>query len=247
MLADGVRRSAGQRRRRPCLEPSGAGRSASGWSTSRSSCTRRSAARPSGSTSSTAATGARIKQKRVSAPTAKRSTYDEIVKGYELPTGEYVTVTDEELAGARSRGGPHDRHRRVRRPRRHRSDLLRLRLLPGARRGDRQALRAAGARRWRRRTRSAWPASSCGPSSTWPPCGPRTGASCCRRWCTPTRSTPSDEIDGFDRLDDIEMTDAELAMADQLIDSLAAEFEPGRFQRHPPRRGARADRAQGRR
>lgn len=44
-----------------------------------------------------AATGARIKQKRVSAKTGEEVAYDDIVKGFELPSGEYVTITPEEL------------------------------------------------------------------------------------------------------------------------------------------------------
>lgn len=44
-----------------------------------------------------AATGARIKQKRVSGATGEEVAYDDIIKGYELPSGEYVTITPEEL------------------------------------------------------------------------------------------------------------------------------------------------------
>lgn len=42
-------------------------------------------------------TGARIRQKRVNEVTGEEVEYKDIVKGYELPTGEYVTVTPEEL------------------------------------------------------------------------------------------------------------------------------------------------------
>lgn len=45
-----------------------------------------------------AATGSRIKQKRVSAATGDEVAYDDIVKGYELPSGEYVTIDEDELA-----------------------------------------------------------------------------------------------------------------------------------------------------
>ena len=44
-----------------------------------------------------AGTGARIRQKRVSEKTGEEVEYKDIIKGYELPTGEYVTVTPEEL------------------------------------------------------------------------------------------------------------------------------------------------------
>ena len=43
-------------------------------------------------------TGARIKQKRVSATTGEEVDYDNIVKGFELPSGEYVVITDDELS-----------------------------------------------------------------------------------------------------------------------------------------------------
>ncbi len=44
------------------------------------------------------ATGARIKQKRVSAATGEEVAYEDIVKGYELASGEYVTIDEDELA-----------------------------------------------------------------------------------------------------------------------------------------------------
>jgi len=43
-------------------------------------------------------TGARIKQKRVSAATGEEVDYDNIVKGFELPSGEYVIITEDELS-----------------------------------------------------------------------------------------------------------------------------------------------------
>ena len=43
-------------------------------------------------------TGARVKQKRVSALDGEEVPYERIVKGYELPSGDYVAVSDEEMA-----------------------------------------------------------------------------------------------------------------------------------------------------
>jgi DNA end-binding protein Ku len=43
-------------------------------------------------------TGSRVKQKRVDAETGEEVPYDQIVKGYELASGAYVTVTDDEMA-----------------------------------------------------------------------------------------------------------------------------------------------------
>ena len=43
-------------------------------------------------------TGARVRQKRVSAADGEEVPFERIVKGYELPSGDYVTITDEEMA-----------------------------------------------------------------------------------------------------------------------------------------------------
>ena len=45
-----------------------------------------------------AKSGSRVRQKRVSAATGDEVDYDDIVKGFELPSGEYVTITEDELA-----------------------------------------------------------------------------------------------------------------------------------------------------
>ena len=44
------------------------------------------------------ATGARIKQKRVSADDGEEVPYERIVKGYELASGDYVLISDDEVA-----------------------------------------------------------------------------------------------------------------------------------------------------
>ena len=44
------------------------------------------------------ATGARVKQKRVSDADGEEVPYERIVKGFELPSGDYVLITDEEVA-----------------------------------------------------------------------------------------------------------------------------------------------------
>ena len=43
-------------------------------------------------------TGSRVRQKRVSEADGSEVPYQEIVKGYELSTGRYVTISDEEMA-----------------------------------------------------------------------------------------------------------------------------------------------------
>ena len=42
--------------------------------------------------------GARIKMKRVSSVDERDVAYEDIVKGYEISSGEYVTISDDELA-----------------------------------------------------------------------------------------------------------------------------------------------------
>ncbi|MCU1497105.1 MAG: end-binding protein Ku [Acidimicrobiales bacterium] len=43
-------------------------------------------------------TGSRVRQKRVAEADGEEVTYDDIVKGYELSSGRYVTISDDELA-----------------------------------------------------------------------------------------------------------------------------------------------------
>jgi DNA end-binding protein Ku len=45
-----------------------------------------------------ARSNARVKQKRVSADTGEEVPWEQIVKGYEMPSGAYVVISDEELA-----------------------------------------------------------------------------------------------------------------------------------------------------
>ena len=60
-------------------------------------------ARASASTRSTPAPAPASSRSRCRRPTARRCPTSEIVKGYELAAGQYVLVTDDELAAARSR------------------------------------------------------------------------------------------------------------------------------------------------
>ena len=55
---------------------------------------------------------------------------------------------------------------------------------------------------------------------------------------------PTEEIDELPEAEDLKVSERELKMAQQLIDSLLADFEP-EVQGRVPREGARADRAQG--
>ena len=90
-----------------------------------------------------ARTNARIKQKRVSSDDGRRGALRADRQGLRAGVGRLRGRHRRRAGRARPQGAAHDRHRRVRRPGRHRPDLLRQRLLPGARQGG-QALRAAG-------------------------------------------------------------------------------------------------------
>ncbi len=56
---------------------------------------------------------------------------------------------------------------------------------------------------------------------------------------------PAERIDEIAEASEVNTTKRELDIAKQLVDSLAGDFEPEQLQRHLPRGGARADRAQG--
>ena len=164
-------------------------------------------------------TGARVKQKRVDAETGEEVPWDQIVKGYELDSGAYVTDQRRRAGRPRPEGGAHDRDRGVRRPLGHRPDLLRQRLLPRPRQGL-QALRPAGTGDGGGGQGRHRPTSCCAPSSTWPPSVRATDVSCCRPWSTPTRSTTRPPSPSSTTVVDVDISDKELAMASQLVESL---------------------------
>ncbi len=79
------------------LEQSGRARSASGWSTCPSSCTPRRSPKTVRFNQLSSKTGARIRQKRVDPTTDEEVPYEDIVKGYEITPERYVVITNEEL------------------------------------------------------------------------------------------------------------------------------------------------------
>ena len=62
----------------------------------------------------------------------------------------------------------------------------------------------------------------------------------------PDEVIDADTIDEIGAVEDIEINDRELAIAEQLVESLAADFDPEKYKRHLPRGRPRARRAQGR-
>ena len=88
-------------------------------------------------------TGARIRYRKVSDTTGEEVTADRIERGFEVSKGRYVIVEPSEIETLAPEGRPRDRDRGVRRPRRHRSALLRAAVLPRARQARREAVRVA--------------------------------------------------------------------------------------------------------
>ena len=86
---------------------------------------------------------------------ARRSPYEDIVKGYEIAPDRYVVIEPERARGARPEEDEDHRDRGLRRPRRDRPDLLRPPVLPGARRRAAPSPTGCCSRRCARPTRSA--------------------------------------------------------------------------------------------
>ena len=76
---------------------------------------------------------ARIRMKKTNAESGEDVPDEVIVKGYELSKGNYVLLSEDELAALDPEGPTDHRHRGVRRPGRHRPGLLRRLVPPGPR------------------------------------------------------------------------------------------------------------------
>jgi DNA end-binding protein Ku len=173
-------------------------------------------------------TGTRIKQRRVNPDTGEEVPYGEIVKGYELGEGRYVTVTDEELAGLDPKA-----NRTI--------DLCEFVAQeeidpvfydaayvlvpdPVARKAYALLVRAmaeadrVGVARFVMRTKQYLAAMR-----------PRDGHLVLSTMVYADEVNDVEGLDGLDGLDDIEISPAELAMAEQLIDGLSHPFEPEKY------------------
>ena len=187
--------------------------------------------------------GARIRRSGCRAVDGEEVPYEEIVKGYEMSPGHYVI----------------DRARRARRPRpeaRHTIDIEEFVDLDeidpiyfdspttSSRQGGREAVRAAGRGDGRESNKVGIGRFVMRTKQYLAALRPMDGTLCCRRWSTPTRSSP-DEILELACPTTSSCPTRRSAMAEQLVESLAAEFEPDKYQRRVPRAGARPHRAQG--
>ncbi len=172
-------------------------------------------------------TGSRIRQKRVSTVDEREVPYDDVVKGYELPDGRLVTVTDDELAALDPQatrtidilefvdGSEID-------PVYHDSSYH---LVPDAAAAKPYLLltRAmeqtgrVGVGRFVMRTKQYLAAIR-----------PRQGTLLLSTMVYADEIVPTTEIDGFEVLTGIEIDERELSMATRLIATLEASFDPAR-------------------
>jgi DNA end-binding protein Ku len=171
-------------------------------------------------------TGQRVRQKRVVGDDGREVPYDDIVKGYELPSGEYVIVTDEELAALDPEAvRTIDISEFV--------DLAEIDpifydspyyLAPDATTAKPYALLAeameqsqkVGIARFVMRTKQYLAAVR-----------PVDGKLLMSTMVYADELVDPAEVDGFVYLDGVEVSDKELEMAVQLIESLSEEFAPG--------------------
>lgn len=172
-------------------------------------------------------TGARVKQKRVSALDGSDVDYDDIVKGYELPSGEYVTISQEELDSLDPEAvrtidilefidldeiDPmyyDSAYHLVPDP----TTVKPYKLLADAM----AAANKVAIARFVMRTKQYLAAIR-----------PQDGTLVLSTMVYADELVSRADIGEFDALDDIKVEKQELAMAEQLIASLDAEFEPGR-------------------
>ena len=158
--------------------------------------------------------------------TARRSPYTDIAKGYELPSGEIVVLTDEDFADLPLTTPRRSTCCEFVPARAGRPDLLRQELLPRARRGRRQALRpaarrAGGVRPGRRSSRSR-----CGSASRWRRCGCATASSCSRPCSGRTRSARPSSASST-RTSTCGRRSCRWPQS--LIDTLSGDFDPSEY------------------
>lgn len=174
-----------------------------------------------------ARTNSRVKQKRVSAETGEEVPWEQIVKGYELPSGSYVVITDDELAALDPKAVRTIEIEEF-------VDLADIDpmfydsayyLAPdGAAKPYALLARAmedqgkVGIAHFVMRTKQYLAAIR-----------PQNGHLVLSTMVFADELNEPDEIPGLDEVNDLDLSDKELAMAQQLIDTLAADFEPEKF------------------
>jgi DNA end-binding protein Ku len=174
-------------------------------------------------------TGTRIKQRRINPDTGEEVSNDQIVKGYELGEGRYLTVSDEELASLDPVAGRtidlqefvlqseidpvfyDSAYYLVPDPVAKKAYALLVHAMEEA---DR-----VGVARFVMRTKQYLAAMRV-----------RDGHLMLSTMVYNDELNAAEDLDGLEGLCDVELTDAELQMAEQLIESLASPFEPAKYQ-----------------
>ncbi|MCU0274752.1 MAG: Ku protein [Acidimicrobiales bacterium] len=174
-------------------------------------------------------TGARVKQQRVSAADGHEVPYEDVVKGYELASGQYVTISDEELAALDPEASRtidiiefvdladidpvfYDAAYHVVPDR---TAVKPYRLLAEAM----EQSGKVGIARFVMRTKQYLAAIR-----------PKDGRLLLSTMVYADEVVSAEEVGGFEALEDVQVNDRERTMAVQLIESLSEPFDPGRFE-----------------
>ena len=175
-----------------------------------------------------AKTGARVRQKRVSSADGREVPYEEVVRGYELPSGSYVTVTDDELAALDPKAvRTIDIDEFV--------DLDQIDpifydsayyLAPDQATAKPYALLAAAMEQSQKVGIAHFVMRS---KQYLAAIRPKDGALLLSTMVYADEVNAPEEIPDLDEVGDVELPDKELEMATQLIESLDASFEPEKF------------------
>jgi DNA end-binding protein Ku len=173
--------------------------------------------------------GSRIKYQKVSAADGSEVPNDAIVKGYELPSGEYVLINDDELASLDPEAGRTiDIEEFV--------DLADIDpifydsayyLAPDKATVKPYALLAEAMERSQKVGIARFVMRS---KQYLAAIRPKDGKLLLSTMVYADEVNPAEEIGELESVDNVKVNDKEVAMAEQLIESLSAEFDPSRFE-----------------
>ena len=170
----------------------------------------------------------RIRYVKVSEETGEEVPSEHIVKGVEVSKGRYVIVDPDELAPFVPLATKSDRRRGVRRPGGDRSGLLRVEL-PRGPASEREAVRVCWSRRCSPRARWRSSGSSCAAAGTSRRCVPIDGHLVMSTLAYADELVAVEEVEELAGLGGVDVSDREVKMAEMLVESLTATFEPGKY------------------
>ena len=177
---------------------------------------------------------------------ATRSPTTRLVKGYEIAPDRYVVIEPEELEALDPKKTKTIEIEDFVDARRHRPDLLRPPVLPRARARAAPSPTGCCSRRCARPARSAIAKVVIRQKEQLVAIRPMDGDVLgMATMIFADEVVDADRIDELDAAREVEVNDRELGIAKQLVESLSGDFEPDKYQRHLPRGGPRAHRAQG--